>query len=415
MIAVFGLGFTGLTTSLYFSEKKRIKVYGIDIDKERITKINNYELPFYEPKLENILKKQLNNNFYISDNVGDSINKSEYIFICVDTSMNIDGSADLSSVMNVLDTIIEKIDISRYRTIIVKSSIPPTTTEKIIVPYIQEKGLVIGKDIGLCVNPEFLREGHCYDELENPNRIIVGCNDINTRTMMNKLYQEEKEKIYNVNYNTAEFSKYLSNSFLANLISFSNEMSIVADCLGNIEIKEAFDILKSDNRWDDCEMRNYVHPIGKFGGYCLPKDTNALYFLSKQNGYNSRMLNDIIVINEQLEGYFVNKIMKMVDKNKKIGILGLSFKPGSDDVRNTSSYYVIKKLCDNNYNHIFAYDPVSIDNFQKTYSDLDIEYIDNYNEILDKADILIILTIWDEFKNIKKICSKMIIDFTHKI
>lgn len=415
MITVFGLGFTGITTALYFSEKKEMNVYGIDIDEERIKKISNYKLPFHEPKLQKVLEKNLNKNFNISKDIKDSINKSEYIFICVDTSMNTDGSADLSSIMKVIDTIVEKIDTNIFRTIIIKSSIPPTTTEKIIVPYIEKKGFTIGKDIGLCVNPEFLREGRCYEEIENPNRIVLGCNDSNTKDKIYELYREEKDKIFSVNYNTAEFSKYLSNSFLATLISFSNEMSIVADSLGNIKVKDAFDILKNDNRWNECEMRNYVHPIGKYGGYCLPKDTNALYNLSKQNGFDSKILNDTIVMNNNLEEYFVNKIMKEVDKNKKIGILGLSFKPESDDVRNTSSYYVIKKLKENNYHNILAYDPISINNFKKTYTSLDINYIYDYKEILEKADVLIILTIWDEFKNIKEISNKKVIDFTHKI
>ena len=418
MISIFGLGFVGITTALYFAEKKNMIVYGIDVDKKKSDKLSEKKLPFYEPKLENILKKQLNSNFFLSSNIKIDINRSKYIFICVGTPL--DNSCvygvNLSSIFNALDEILEKIDTSIFRTIVIKSSIPPTTTEQLIKPYIEDKGFVIGKDIGLCVNPEFLREGHCYDEIEKLNRVIVGCNDENTKSKMQELYDNNKDdKIYYVNYNTAEFTKYLSNSLLANLISFSNEMSIVADNLGNINIKDAFDIIKNDIRWNECEMRSYVHPIGKYGGYCLPKDVNALYNVSKKHGFNSRMLKDTIMINNELEEYFVKKIKSKVDQKCKIGILGLSFKPNSDDIRNTASYYVIKKLIENNYNNILAYDPISIDNFKEAYSELKIKYIYDYNEIIEKSDVLVILTIWDQFKNVKSISNKEVIDFTHKI
>lgn len=290
MISIFGLGYVGLTTGLYFAEKKNMKVYGIDNDYEKIDKILGKKLPFHEPKLEKILQNQLNNNFYISKQVKTAINESEYIFICVGTPMTREKDADISIIFNCIDEILNNIDTNTYKTIIIKSSIPPTTTECIIKPYIEKKGFIIGKDIGLCVNPEFLREGHCLDKIENPNRIIIGCNDNNTKSKMEALYDNNKDKIYYVNYNTAEFAKYLSNSLLANLISFSNEMSIVADSLGSINIKDAFDIVKNDDRWNDCEMKNYVHPIGKYGGYCLPKDINALYNISKKNGFTSKRM-----------------------------------------------------------------------------------------------------------------------------
>ena len=162
-------------------------------------------------------------------------------------------------------------------------------------------------------------------------------------------------------------------------------------------------------------MREYVHPIGKYGGYCLPKDINALNFISKENGFTSRMLESTISINNELDKHFTNNIIKRVGKNKKIGILGLSFKPDSDDVRETSSYYVIKKLLENQYENIYAYDPLAINNFKNQYQELNIKYLDTYEEIVEKSDVLVVLTIWDKFKDIKKKTTKEIIDFTNKI
>lgn len=413
MITIFGLGFVGITTALYFAEKTNYDIYGIDISAEKQKLISKGTLPFNDFALEKLLKKHINNNFFISNDIKKAINNSQYLFITVGTPIKKSGQVELCDLKKVLDTILKNIDTSTFKTIVIKSSIPPTTTNKFVVPYIEKSGLKIGKDIGLCVNPEFLREGQCVTEIENPNHIVIGCNDDKSMEMMKDLY--ENQPCFYVDYVTAEFSKYLSNSFLTTLISFSNEMSIMAECLGNINIKQAFSILKSDNRWGNCEMRSYVHPIGKYGGYCLPKDVKSLYYISKKNNFDSKILKSTIQINNNLENYFYNKIVKHIDLDKKIGILGLSFKPNSDDVRDTSSYYVIKKLLDNNYHNILAYDPISIDNFKKNYTTLDIEYIDDYHEILNKADVLVILTIWDEFQNIKNICDKPIIDFTNNI
>ena len=233
---------------------------------------------------------------------------------------------------------------------------------------------------------------------------------------MNRLYYEDCIKIFNTNYQTAEFSKYLSNSLLGELISFSNEMSIVADHIGDINIKDAFEVIKNDKRWNNSEMRHYVHPIGKYGGYCLVKDINALYKVSKKHKYDSKFLKSTIDINNGLEEYFVERIMEMVPKNKTIGILGLSFKPNSDDVRYTSSYYVIKKLQEEGYKKIYAHDPLAIDNFKHDFDVLpDSRYIRSYEEMLEKADVFVILTIWKDYKNIKNETDKMVIDFTHKI
>ena len=415
MITIFGLGFVGITTALYFSHRNK-KVFGIDIDKNKIEMISNAILPFYEPKLEEELKNEINKHFFISKNKIKNMNESDFIYICVDTNMLEDNHADLSSINKVINEILDNIDLSTYKTIVIKSSIPPTTTKNFIIPLFKKRNLVIGKDIGLCINPEFIREGKGFDEVSNPDRIILGTNDNLTREKMNNLYKEENVKIFNVNFQTAEFSKYLSNSFLGCLISFSNEMGLLADSLGDIDVKESFEIVKKDDRWQKNEMKNYLHPIGKFGGYCLNKDIAALYRVSIDNNNESIFLKDTLYINDNLEEYIVNKIIKNIDKETKIGILGLSFKPNSNDVRNTSSYFVIKSLIDKGYKNIYAYDPVAIDNFKRSFNILkEDNYIYNYEEIINNSDILIILTIWNEFKNIRQITDKKVIDFTHKI
>ena len=233
---------------------------------------------------------------------------------------------------------------------------------------------------------------------------------------MKKIYEPTNLPVFCVSLNTAEYIKYLSNTLLATLISFSNEMAAVADNVGDIEIKKAFEILHMDKRWNNCNMTSYVYPGCGYGGYCLPKDTNAFYALSKKVGFSAELLNQVIQINERMPQIVADRIAKKVNYNKNIrlGILGLSFKPDSDDVRDSSSAKIIRVLKDLGYSNILAYDPQAMNEF-KSYYNLDIEYCETYEEIIEKSDTLVILTAWNEFNNLNKITSKQIIDCRYKL
>ncbi|HJK77488.1 MAG TPA: nucleotide sugar dehydrogenase [Methanocorpusculum sp.] len=413
MVVVFGLGFVGLTTALGFSEMGQT-VYGIEANTEKLNKIISGKLPFFEPGLDDALVRHLNNNFIPTNNLKLAIKESEIIYYCVGTPYGEGGNADLSFLMGAIDQTLEvlnEINDDKYRVLAIKSTIPPSTCSTKIIPHITNKGVRIGTDIGVANNPEFLREGHCWDDFIHPDRVIIGVSDKHTEKIMSKLYENIGVPIHIVSLNTGEFIKYLSNTLLATLISYSNEMAIIADKIGGIDIPKAFKILAEDKRWNSCAMTSYVYPGCGYGGYCLPKDTNAMYALSKLYGYNAEILKNVISTNEKMPKIIVEKILNISpDMSQKIGILGLSFKQGSNDVRDSPALKIIQELLRIGHNKIFCFDPVSNNEFKSTYPTLEIQYCDKRDQLIEKADILVIVTAWDEFKELPLITTKPIVD-----
>jgi len=405
-ITVFGLGFVGLTTVLGFAHYGN-KVYGIEVNSERRNTINNGVIPFLEPGLKETLDNTLNKNLFITEDVKKAVKDSQYIFYCVGTPYGENGEADLTYLFKAIEETLPNVDENKKVVLVIKSTIPPSTTLQKVIPFIEGKGKNVGEKLFVANNPEFLREGYCWDDFINADRIVVGCDYPEGIKMMEDLYKAFNIPFYGVSSNTGEFIKYLSNSLLATLISYSNEMAELADTVGNIEIAKAFNILHMDKRWNGGKMSSYAYPGCGYGGYCLPKDTCALYSTSKNKGFEPKILGEVIKRNEKMPEVVAEKIEKKVSKTDKIGILGLSFKPNSDDVRDSASAKVINCLQKKGYNNFIAYDPVSIEEFKKKYN-IDIEYCDSLQEILDKADKFVILTAWEEFKDINT--DKLIID-----
>lgn len=411
VITVFGLGFVGLTTALGFS-KIGHKVYGVDVNKERLDLIRNGEVPFLEPGLPEVLSKTLNKNFFVDFDIDIAIKESKAIYFCVGTPYGEDGEADLQYLYKAIDETLKYIDDTKFRVLVTKSTIPPSTTKEKIIPYIKKKGYVIGEKIGVANNPEFLREGYCYDDFMNADRIVIGTEDEKSKEICNSIYKDFKVPIHNVSLNCGEFIKYLSNTFLATLISYANEMSLLAGEIGDINISKAFKILHEDRRWNNGNMASYFYPGCGYGGYCLPKDTNALYALSKRKDFNSKILKAVIDTNDEMPNKIVEIIKKNVTKQNRIGILGLSFKPNSDDVRDTPAAKVIKKLIEDDYINLVAYDPVATEEFRRVYK-YNLEYKDSLMEIEKDSDILVILTAWKEFEEVDK--SIKILDFRYML
>jgi len=411
MITVFGLGFVGLTTALGFAHFG-YRVYGVDVDVDRKNAIRQGQLPFLEKGLDAALLDNLGKNFIVADSVKTAVENSEIIFYCVGTPYGKRGEVDLTYLFAAIDKTLENIKKDKKYVLIIKSTVPPTTTYERILPYIESKGFKVGKDILLANNPEFLREGHCWDDFIHADRIVVGCNEPEGEERIGKLYRPFEIPFFAVSYNTGEFIKYLSNSMLATMISYSNEMANIAYALGNIDIKEAFQILHIDKRWNNCNMATYIYPGCGYGGYCLPKDTNALYAVSKQKGAEAKILGNVIELNDRMPEIIADRIIKQISPDDKIGILGLSFKPGSDDIRDSTSAKVISILLKKGFKYIVAYDPVAIKSFKNHYV-FDIDYVEDLQEILKKSDILVILTAWDEFKSVKDASSKRVFDFRY--
>lgn len=413
VITVFGLGFVGLTTALGFSEYGHT-VYGVEVDETRLETIRSGNLPFLEKGLDDALHCHLNNRFYpvsLSE-LEKVIPESDCIYYCVGTPYGKNGQADLTYLLAAVDQTLCQIKDKRFRVLVVKSTIPPSTTESKIVPYVESKGYKVGTEIGIANNPEFLREGHCWDDFMNADRIVLGVSDARSEKILRDLYVSVQVPVFCVSLNTGEFIKYLSNTLLATLISYSNEMSVIADTIGHIDIAQAFRILHMDKRWGGCNMASYAYPGCGYGGYCLPKDTNALYAVAKTSGFDAQILKNVISVNDHMPQFIAQRIDRAVEGRKalKLAILGLSFKPESDDVRDAPSAKIIRQLIRLGYTHICGYDPVANEEFKKHYQDLPVVYYQDYEKLLTEADAFVIATAWEEFKDIHSRTDKQIID-----
>ncbi|KAA9339249.1 UDP-glucose/GDP-mannose dehydrogenase family protein [Hymenobacter busanensis] len=413
MITVLGLGFVGLTTALGFS-KKGFKVYGIDVNEQRLAKIRRYEVPFYEPQLDEALRDELGQNFIIDAPLADAVNDSKIIIVCVGTPSHPDGSANLAYLLQAVHDVFA-VNRGAFKVLVVKSTVPPSTVAERVKPYVDELSQQYGTTLGLASNPEFLREGHAWDDFINPDRIVIGVEDELSKDVLSQIYFPFNAPIYYVNYNSAEFIKYLSNTLLSTLISFSNEMAMIAERIGNIDVAGTFKILHQDKRWFGAPagMATYVYPGCGYGGYCLPKDTAALSSIAQNHGYRPLMLEANLHVNEEIKENVANKIAAAVPRESTIGILGLAFKGGSDDVRLSPSLFVIEKLLSKGYRSIVAYDPMANKAFADEYQ-LPIRYAQSLEELVDQADELVLLTNWPEFRQHEALLgSKRLFDFRY--
>ncbi len=410
MVTVVGLGFVGLTTALGFAEYGH-KVYGIEANPERLDTIRQGELPFLEPGLDEALTRHLGKNFIPTSDWETAVADSEYIYYCVGTPYGKDGQADLTYLYGAIEQTLAAIHDEKYRVLVTKSTVPPSTTQSRVIPFLEERGVKIPEQMGVANNPEFLREGHCWDDFMNADRIVLGVSDPQSEEKLRALYENCGCPVYAVSLNTGEFIKYLSNTSLACLISFSNEMSVAADAIGGIDVAEAFRILHLDDRWQHGGIRAYFYPGCGYGGYCLPKDTNAFYAVAKSNGFDGAILKNVIATNDAMPEITAKRIMERAgeDRSVCIAILGLSFNAGSDDVRDAPSAKIIRQLNDHGYSNIVAYDPVAIGEFQKHYQ-VDCRYAGSYEEALAEADLAAITTAWPMFKDIKEKTDKPIVD-----
>jgi UDPglucose 6-dehydrogenase len=258
-ITVFGLGFVGLTTALAFAEKNH-RVYGIDTNPQRLETIRAGKLPFIEQGLDQALLRHIHHNFTVTNDAEAAIKNSDFVFLCVGTPSGEKGEADLTSIYSAIDMFPSVLHDQKHRVIVIKSTVPPSTTSERVIPYLQNKGFAVGELLSVANNPEFLREGKCWEDMMNAERIVCGVSDQKGENMLRSLYSGFDSPFFAVSLNTGEFIKYLSNTLLATMISYANEMSKIADAIGDVQIKDAFQILHMDRRWGKCEMKSYVFP-----------------------------------------------------------------------------------------------------------------------------------------------------------
>lgn len=392
-ITIIGTGYVGLVTGAGISEFGH-DVTCVDIDKDKIQKLNLGEIPIYEPELETIIK---NNKSKGRLNFGTDINKaiknSQIIFIAVGTPMSKNGDSDLSAIEEVAKII--GANLNSYKVICTKSTVPVGTGKKI-----EEIIKSINKSIEFdyVSNPEFLREGAAVKDFFVPDRVVIGSSSQKAFEIMQDVYRPlylNETPIVNTNVETAEMIKYASNAFLALKISYINEIANLCELVG-ADVHVVSKTMGQDGRISS----KFLHPGPGFGGSCFPKDTMALANTGKKNKIKMNTVEAAIKTNNEQKLRMVDKIKSLLDnkiKDKTITVLGLAFKPKTDDIRDAASTIIIPKLI-NEGAIINTYDPVAMDNFKSLK--YKINYFDNWQDAVKGADALILLTEWNEFRGI---------------
>ena len=389
-ITVVGAGYVGLVTGACFAELGN-DVICVDIDEEKIKKLNNNIMPIYEPGLDQIVKRNRNEKRLVfTTDLKDSIKRSEIVFICVGTPPKDNGEADLSYVENVARTIAEVMD--SYKVIVEKSTVPVQTGEdvsKTIKAYNRHK-----VDFDVVSNPEFLREGSAVSDFMNPDRVVIGCESEKARQIMKNLYKPLKAPILFTDIKSAEIIKHASNSFLATKVSFINAIANICELAG-ADVEKVAEGMGLDKRIG----RPFLNAGIGYGGFCFPKDSEAFIRIAEKLGYDFKLLKATQEINNWQRKHFARKIEKAlwVVKGKTIGVLGLAFKPDTDDMRFAPSIDIIKALQKEGAK-IQAYDPEAMEKARNMLKD--IVYSNNPYDAAKDADALIIVTEWGEFKEL---------------
>jgi UDPglucose 6-dehydrogenase len=401
-ISIIGTGYVGLVTGVCLA-KFNHNVICLDIDQEKVNQINNSISPIYEEQLNELLVEN-KERIYATSSYEKAIKNSDITFICVGTPSKDNGEIDLKYINDAVIAVAEQLkNKNGFHSIIVKSTVIPGTTEKIVLPLIEKySDKTVGIDIGLGMNPEFLREGVAVNDFLNPDRIVIGYFDDKTKNLLIDLYESFSCPVFETSLSAAEMIKYASNIFLATKISFINEIGNMCKSLG-VNTYEVADGIGLDKRIE----RSFLNSGIGWGGSCFPKDTKALQAWSKNNNESSHMIDSVIKVNDEQPLKLIDLLKKHIPdlRGIKIGILGLAFKPDTDDIRDSRSIPVIKELLKNDV-RVIAYDPKAIDNFKKIYPN--ITYSSSAKEVLN-ADAVLITTAWEEFKNLDY-SKKIVID-----
>jgi len=392
MIYVVGLGFVGLTTAVGLSYKGN-KIIGVDNNNKIVKDLSNNIIHFHEPYLAHYLKKVISKKLLTIKNKIDLENKDNYFFVCVGTPSKSSGAVNLNIIENVIKNIVQIIRDKNFKSknfIIIKSTVVPGTIEMF------EKKFNKIKNLYFVSNPEFLREGIAWKDFIFPDKIVIGSKNKYSQNKISKIYNKFNSKFFLLSSKGSEFLKYLSNTALANMISFSNEMLMVAEKNNILEIKKIFKAFHVDRRWsgDPAGMSKYFYPGVGFGGYCLPKDLNALIQFSKNKKIKTKILESINLTNQNIFKYQLKKILNNIKKDSKVYLLGMSFKPFSDDLRESVSLKFAKKLDNLKYKNLIVCDPICKKQLKGQFKN--VKKIISKPKV-EKDSIYVLLTAWPEY------------------
>ena len=406
-IAVIGTGYVGLVTGGCLAQLG-MNVTCMDIDKEKIEKLKSGIIPIYEPGLEEIITENLRTERLIfTTSIEEAVAKAKVIFIAVGTPPNEDDSADLKYVYQAARDIAEHME--DYKVIVDKSTVPIGTghlVKKEIESILQKRNKGFAFDV--VSNPEFLREGTAVKDFLKPERIVIGAESEASLNLMKKVYDVQIQldiPIVETNIETAEMIKYAANAFLAVKISYINEIANMCD-LCNADISVVSKAMGLDSRIGP----KFLSPGPGYGGSCFPKDTKALIKIGKDLGYLPKIIESTVDVNDNQPMIMVEKIKSIMGSlaDKTITILGIAFKPETDDIREAPAINIMKSLLEGGAK-IKAFDPEAMENTKKIHPDLDIQYCEDIYSACQNSDCIVLVTEWKDFLSLNFIELKSIV------
>ncbi len=392
-ICVIGTGYVGLVTGACLAEFG-MNLICVDKDQQKIDLLKQGKIPIYEPGLDRLVAKEVGEGrLRFSTNIEEGIKSSLVIFIAVGTPPREDGSADLRFVEEVAKEIARWLE--GYKVIVMKSTVPVGTARWL--KEVIQKGLSKPIPFDIVSNPEFLREGSAIDDFMRPDRVVIGAESEQAMAIMKDIYSALyliETPFILTTLESAEMIKYATNSFLATKVTFINEIANLCEKVG-ADVHHVAKAMGLDGRIG----RKFLHPGPGYGGSCFPKDTRALSWIAREKGYTFRILDSVIQANELQKERMVDKIREMVGDlgGKKIGILGLSFKPNTNDVRESSSIVIIQNLLKRGAK-VKAFDPAAMEEAKKVLPELECGK-DAY-DVARGADALVLVTEWNQFRRL---------------
>lgn len=397
-IAVVGTGYVGLVSGTCFADSGN-DVTCVDIDKEKVEKMRQGEVPIYEPGLNRVFDRAIRENrLKFTTDLEEAFKDAEIVFLCLPTPPGADGQADLSFVLGVADELGDLFNkYGEYKVVVNKSTVPVGTADK-VREKISSKTDV---DFDVVSNPEFLREGAAVEDFMKPERVIIGTSSEKAGEIMTALYEpfvRSGNPIIVMDERSSELTKYAANSMLATKITFMNEIANVCEKVG-ADVDNVRRGIGTDSR---IGKRFLFAGIG-YGGSCFPKDVQAIHHTSNELGYDFKILGSVMDVNETQKTSIIPKMKEYYNgdlKGKKVGIWGLSFKPETDDVREAPSLYITETLANEGVK-MKVYDPEAMDTFKAATSDNvidNMEFMADRDSVLKDIDALIICTEWNEFR-----------------
>ena len=399
-LTVIGTGYVGLVSGTCFAEMGN-KVHCIDIDQQKIDHLKNGIIPIYEPGLEAMVKRNVeNNSLHFSTDIAAQLPTTDVAFIAVGTPMGEDGAADLQYVLQVAKSI--GTHMTKPLIIVDKSTVPVGTADK-VRNAIQEALDLRGENISFSVvsNPEFLKEGDAIADFMKPDRVVIGAEDPEACEVMRKLYmpffRSSMDRLITMDVRSAEMTKYVANAMLATKISFMNEVANICELVG-ADVNKVRIGIGSDSRIG----YSFIYPGSGYGGSCFPKDVKALRKTALENGYDARLIGAVEAVNESQKMVIAKKVVTRFGADlsgKTFAVWGLAFKPETDDMREAPAIYIIKDLVKRGAK-IQAFDPKAMEEAQHYYlkDTPNVRYTTNKYEALENAHAMILLTEWKTFR-----------------